>query len=417
MRPTKKPDFATDPLYTSGSDTGTPPRVDPGDAANAQGIIPKTEVAAQVMNNKLGVHGDWLNWLRAQSWLNFQPRQNQLAGLTAVRGFSAAYLSSGSFRTYGFLCRSGGDDQLYFSSDGFEYTAIFDYGGPGTSTHAYGTNENSFLFWSKLFQKWYSGTFGNTNTILSEVLPGSFTVNSLSLADGLTRDGLCFAENKLWMVLGFTSGDFIYTGIGAGRASAGHASDWIVATNPASDKKIHSIATKPSTSIFTGSFVALNDQGHKIFNSGGSGGPISGSWSDRGAGILGTGVGCVVWDGDRFVVANGAGKVETSVDGGITWVAQPTAVDQSGTTLNLRQLISVPTVAGSILYGVVSGQDKICQSLDHGTSWTSQNVPTGVAQQINYADGRLILSGAMSGNPAFFVGQKTDIDGRLTDPY
>lgn len=62
-KPTKVPTWATDADYSSGPEVGTPTKADPGAGVQAEGYIPQTRLAAQVINWWQNLVGQWTSWL------------------------------------------------------------------------------------------------------------------------------------------------------------------------------------------------------------------------------------------------------------------------------------------------------------------------------------------------------------------
>lgn len=62
-KPTKVPTWATDADYSNGPEVGTPTKADPGAGVQAEGYIPQTRLAAQVINWWQNLVGQWTSWL------------------------------------------------------------------------------------------------------------------------------------------------------------------------------------------------------------------------------------------------------------------------------------------------------------------------------------------------------------------
>lgn len=65
--------YAGDTNYTSGVDTGTPTKVDPGSAAELQGLIPGVAVAAPVVNYTLNTHAQTARYCAEQALQSLAP--------------------------------------------------------------------------------------------------------------------------------------------------------------------------------------------------------------------------------------------------------------------------------------------------------------------------------------------------------
>lgn len=72
-RPTASPAFATDATFTSGTETGLVPRLDPGAGFKQQGWYPNRRMPARWFNWIIGIFGDWLQYLAQKTDGTFSP--------------------------------------------------------------------------------------------------------------------------------------------------------------------------------------------------------------------------------------------------------------------------------------------------------------------------------------------------------
>ncbi len=112
-RPTVSPAFATAATFTSGTESGLTPRLDPGSGIKAQGIYPNRRMPARWFNWLLGLAGDWIQYLDEKttwafsvkgfgaigsSLVNDQPAIQAAIDACAAAGGGFVYLPAGAYR-------------------------------------------------------------------------------------------------------------------------------------------------------------------------------------------------------------------------------------------------------------------------------------------------------------------------------
>lgn len=83
-RPTVSPAFATAATFTSGTESGLAPRLDPGSGIKAQGIYPNRRMPARWFNWLVGLAGDWLQYLDEKTICNFSAKSFGAVGTGLV---------------------------------------------------------------------------------------------------------------------------------------------------------------------------------------------------------------------------------------------------------------------------------------------------------------------------------------------
>ncbi len=385
-RPVNDPSWATDANFVSGIDTGTPTRVNPGAGYKAQGFIAQEEPSAAVLNQALGVLGDWASYLKDTNWLNWTPVSLAEFGLTGV----GATLLAGAVGGYGAVSNprvnqifvaSTGTNKILSSYDGLVWTERYSSASFSVSAHTTYTH----AFWSNTAQKFLIGGAGSAAGFEVLSSPDGITWTNRTLPSGNLVT--CFAESASIIVA--------CDGLAAFFHTSPDGITWTARANPATNPAMVAIAWSGSI------FVATNTIGEKITS------PDGITWTNRGdpnavASAPGRGL---IWNGSVFISSGGVGSGtrETSPDG-VTWTLQAPTLDLDGLSANISEMV----IDGSTIYGVGEARTHLYKSEDSGATWDVQRLQGGFGKGFFKAPGRLVCYGAINSLPGLLLGMRTN---------
>ena len=382
-RPTEDPRWATDATFTSGVDSGQPTRVDVGGLRD-QGFLPEEECSAAVLNNQLGVLGDWVQYSRDIDWLNFDPVSLAAYGCTGVGTTLWAGAVGGTGAVDNALIRQryvalSDTSKILTSVDGRVWSTAY-----SDASYLASLFNTRSVFWSNVAQKFLVGSSNSSAgyELLSSPDGVTFTPRTVSGTDGV----MAFAENDSIIVAG-----------GNANSNAIHSStDGVTWT-----ARYVNAAYLVVNLAWNGSvFVALSSTGDRATS------PDGITWTDRGnpnavASALRRGL---VWDGSVFVVSSGLSGLngrETSVDG-VTWTLVA-SVDLDNIAADICEMVA----DGPNIYGINYARDLFYRSADSGATWDLQRLSAGFGNGITIGGGRLITFGSINSLPGLLLGVRT----------
>lgn len=384
-RPSKSPTWATDANYSSGVDSGTPTRVDPGAGYRGQGFLPNEEVPAPVVNHALGVHGDWLQYLADIDWLNWQ--------VINASNFTSDTLNVGSpvamgkrsteaaAFSDGLLAAPTDGNGVIYSGDGINW-------GKSNPLSYLASDQVKAIFYSTIASLWIlPGAAGSTTKIQTVNNMGGTWVARTDPGSDFTRRAITEGAGIIVMCRG-----------GGGFLTSTNGTTWTERTHPATVKDLWGVC------YGAGKFVAVGGLAGSPFT------PVvltstdGITWTDQSSGLPagyvagGKRLVDVAYDStlSLFVAVGASGAVCTSPDG-VTWTDK-TPASYSGNFFR-----SVVTDGGTIYVCTGNGNKILIRSTDGGGTWTGQKLGwLSTEKGIFHGAGRLVAFGV--GYPADLVG-------------
>lgn len=377
-KPTEDMTWATDTNYSSGVDSGTATKVDPGAAARAQGVVPDTGAGAQHINHLLNAHGKMVEYLEKLDFLSPIPIEPSLySGSTFDQGQVQAVGSriiqpTGDATPQQTLvaAHTTGDDILR-SHDGISWVLSATIGSFVGVEHA------RSVFYSAAAGLWIIGTkTGSTNPILTASDPvGAWTARTDPQVGGDNHGGM--AESATNVVM-------------PGTIEALHSTDGITWSNDGAHQ------THGRAAIFSPSlarFVIVGDGG-KVMSAEDADVSV---WTDRSASVPAalSAVDFVdgAWDPVHavFVVVGAGGKLMTSTNGTTTWV------DRSIDGTLSEDFRSICSDGAGTLYAAT--ERYVLRSTDGGQSWLPMFHPSNLGAgtvNVGHHHKRLVFFGQSS---------------------
>ncbi len=386
-RPTLDPSWATDTNYTGGPDVGTAVKVVPGSGLRSQGWDPNDRPGAQHLNAMLNAHGAWFNYLKDIDWLNFTPIEPGWPGGPAV---SLAVKPAQSFPTAGpffaIMTKAlGGDNHVARSNDGMN----FELTDAGILNFDPSLHPRSII-WSPVAALWIAcAAVGSTVKIVTSPDTHTWTTRTDPATDA--------ARN----VIADNGSNMIVIGRGAtGFLSSPTGATWTERTNPTTEKDTRALAWGNSK------FVALMNGGEAAHSADGITWTASGTTLfhvtdmafDPVHGVFIAVGGYSGGDPDKLGFASSADGItwtDHSITSPISWVTRDT----------VRSVTIDPS-------GVVYASSDRCllRSLDGGVTWEAQPM-TGLVAGVAIASGRLIAFGsnAAADDMRLLLGVRTSV--------
>lgn len=368
-KPISIPTWAIDTNFTNPPQAGTPTKVDPGAAKQDEGFLPTERPPAQHFNWLFNAMGQWIDYLRTLTLLNWTLHPNAMPG-----GVAQAF---GSDDSIGVVVAVDETGSIQYTEDGREF--IVSVSVPAAARYDGVASDGAGLF---VAVGELSGSTGRR--IASSPDGDTWTARTPGTVGGAAdffNDVIWDPSTSLWVICG--NGEIVET------SPDGIA--WTTEVTPGAADNLIRLATN-GVSIM----VAVGQNGRIISS------PDGTTWTARTSGIAGL-IQDVVWvpDVGVFVATSSiASGLIRSVDG-ISWTA---GVNPTGWTLSPDRL----ACDGNRTVYACSPTFGLAFSEDGGLTWTlveqigSSSSSEGTPREIvDFALGRFYSSGLPSGGSPF----------------